>query len=43
MWVPYEELPEDVKQADREWACKTIDLLMKDHMTVLCEIIKRGM
>ena len=29
-WVPYEELPEDVKEADREWARKVLQLIGKE-------------
>jgi len=43
LWVPYNELPEEDRQSDREYACKVIDYLMKDHMKVLLEVIKRGM
>jgi len=43
LWVPYEMLSEEDKASDREYACKVIDRLMKDHMGVLLEIVKRGM
>jgi hypothetical protein len=36
-------LSEEDKASDRELACKVIDHLMKDHMGVLLEIVKRGM
>jgi hypothetical protein len=26
-WIPYEELPEDVKELDREWARKAIEAM----------------
>lgn len=43
LWVPYDQLSEEDKTSDREYACKVIDRLMKDHMTVLLAVIKRGM
>lgn len=30
MWKPYSELPEDVKEKDREWARKVIAILREE-------------
>lgn len=31
MWVPYDQLSEEVKDQDREWANKTIQIVLHAH------------